>query len=282
MPQPAYPRPGRILVLAALPYEVRPFLRRRRARRRRDLGVPAWDFDLAPEGQGQGLLALSGMGAAAGRRQAEALLQTWQPQVLVSMGFAGALTPEVPPGALLLGESYWHYLPETQTLSPAAAPPRPRPVPELLASFVHAGLPALAGAVVTTPAILVKAGLPGLARSLSHPVLDLETAVLADLAAAAGLPFACLRAVTDGAAEEIPEFVRTSAHASPGPGAALAWVAQDFRRAATLFQLWRRSRAAAAALARGLAALLPLLLRGDEFQDEPAEKRQVDKDSGPT
>jgi adenosylhomocysteine nucleosidase len=282
MPQPAAPRPGRILILAALPYEVRPFLRLHPTRPRRELAVPAWEFALGG-GEGKGLLALSGMGAAAGRRQTEALLQVWQPDLLISAGFAGALTPEVAPGSLVLGESFWHYDPAAQALIAAAAPPSPRPGRELLAALRQAGLPALPGAIVTTPGILVKAGQAASLLALRHPVLDLETAVLADLAAAAHLTFACLRAVTDGAGEEIPEFVRTSQDASPGPGAALRWLAGDFRRLATLFRLWRRSRLAAATLARGLAALLPLLLaRGAELQDEPAQKRQIDKDSHPT
>ncbi|MGA9754204.1 MAG: hypothetical protein WBV23_03590, partial [Desulfobaccales bacterium] len=52
-------RACRILVMAALPLEVRPFLRRVKARARRDLGLPAWEFEPGP-----GVAALSGMGAA--------------------------------------------------------------------------------------------------------------------------------------------------------------------------------------------------------------------------
>ena len=54
--------PYRILLLAALPQEVRPFLRQTRARRRRGLPWPAWEF---AAGAVRGLLALSGMGQAA-------------------------------------------------------------------------------------------------------------------------------------------------------------------------------------------------------------------------
>ena len=53
------PRACRILIMAALPLEVRPFLRQVRARARRDLGLPAWEFEPGP-----GMVALSEIGRA--------------------------------------------------------------------------------------------------------------------------------------------------------------------------------------------------------------------------
>jgi len=272
-------RPGRILLLAALPWEVRPFLRRSQARPRAGLGFPAWEFAL---GEAKGLAALSGMGAGAGRRAAEAVIAAWRPEVLVSLGFAGALTPEVPPGALVLGEAFWRYDPETTALEPAAAPAPPRPLPELLARLQEAGLPVLAGAVVTTPHILDKDRQGGPLKGLGHPVLDLETGVLAEVAAAAGLFFLSLRAVTDGAGEEIPGFLRISEGVSPGPGTALRWLAGNPGRLAPLLKLWRRSRRAGRLLAAALLALLPLLSAcGRELHGQPAKKGHIDEDSHP-
>ena len=82
---------------------------------------------------------------------------------------------------------------------------------------------------------------------MPQPVLDLETGVLAELAAARGLAFLCLRAITDTAGEEIPEFLRGAGDqgATVGVGAALRWLAADFRRLEDLLALWRRSRRAA-------------------------------------
>ena len=276
------PGPCRILLLAALPWEVRPFLRRSAARPRLDLGLPAWEFAL---GEGAGLAALSEMGVQASRRSAAALLAAWRPEVLVSLGFGGALTPEVPPGVLVLGESFWRYDPETQALKAVAAPAPPRPVPALLAGLQGAGLPVMTGAVVTTPQIIDKGRQGGPLKSLRHPVLDLETAALAEVAAAAGLFFVSLRAITDGAGEEIPGFLRVAAGSSalPGVGAALRWLAADPRRLVPLLRLWRRSRRGAQVLAQALVALLPLLFaRGCELQNQPAKKGKIDEDSHPT
>ena len=83
----------RILIMAALPLEVRPFLRQVKARARRDLGLPAWNWEA-----GVAVVALSGMGAAAARRAGETLVERCRPELLVSVGFGGALTPGWLPG----------------------------------------------------------------------------------------------------------------------------------------------------------------------------------------
>ena len=121
---------GLILIMAALPQEVRPFLRRIKARARRDLGLPAWDWEA-----GGAVVALSGMGAAAARRAGETLVARCRPGILVSVGFGGALTPGLAAGDLILGETFWHYDPDTRRPqarpaaggSPAPAAPLRRP-----------------------------------------------------------------------------------------------------------------------------------------------------------
>ena len=61
--------------------------------------------------------------------------------------------------------------------------------------------------MVTTCHIIHKGKGGAALRRLEHPLLDLETSVLAGVAAVEGLPFVSLRAVTDAAGEEIPEFL---------------------------------------------------------------------------
>ena len=255
---------SRILLLAALPQEVQPFLRLSRARRRRGLPWPAWEF---PTGQGWGLLALSGLGAGAAREAAARLVAQFRPHCLVSLGFGGAVSPELPPGALVLGESFYRFDPATRVLDPVPRLAAPPPWPELLGSLTAAGLGAFSGSLITTPYIIHKAGQAGPLRALTHPVLDLESAAVAAVALAAGLPCLGLRAVTDTAAEEIPDFL---APTEGEPGAvglldALGWLAADPRRLKDLVHLWRRSRLAAARLAEGLMVLLPLLVSSENL-----------------
>jgi adenosylhomocysteine nucleosidase len=248
--------PCRILLLAALPQEVRPFLRLSRARRRRGLPWPAWEFAL--DGV-RGLLALTGMGARAAGEAAARLVAQFRPHRLISLGFGGALTPELQPGDLVLGASFSRYDPATGVLSPIS--PSPMPLAELLPALAAAGLPAFTGSFITTPWIIDKGRQTGGLGALPAPVLDLETAALAELAAAAGLPFLGLRAITDVAGEELPDFL-APAYSEPGTVGmldAMGWLAADPRRVADLIHLWRRSRLAADRLAAGLLVLLPLM-----------------------
>ena len=103
----------RLALLAALPLEVRPFLRQARARRLAGKDLPAWEFNL---GEGRGVVALTGMGEEAAGRAASEVLARWRPQVLVSPGFSGALLPGLAPGDLVLGESFRHFDPQTGRL----------------------------------------------------------------------------------------------------------------------------------------------------------------------
>lgn len=262
----------RLIVLAALPLEVRPFLRRLQARRRRDLGLPAWEF---AAGEGRGLVACPGMGAEPARQAGVPLLERWRPDTVISLGFGGALTPDLPPGSLVLGESFWHYDPQRTLLRAVAAPAPPRPLAHLMECLRGKGLPVVAGSVVTTPVIIHKGGQGGPLRRLPYPVLDLETAVLAEAACALGLPFLSLRAITDAAGEEIPAFLQDAGGSQGNLGVldALGWVADDPRRLRTLWHFWRRSRDAARQLALGLLLLLPrLVAAGQELEDQPGEK----------
>lgn len=242
--------------MAALPLEVRPFLRRVSARPRRDLGLPAWDWQ-----GGAAVVALSGMGGAAARRAAESLISRCRPGLLVSLGFGGALVPGLAAGDVVLGETFWHYNPGTRELKAGAQPPVPRPLALLRQALKNAGLNPISASLVTTTRIIHKQNQGEPLIALPQPVLDLETGILAEVAAAQALPFFSLRAITDVAGEEIPEFLRNAGDpgATVGVFTALAWLAQDFRRVQDLLRLWRGSRRAARALSEALAILWPLL-----------------------
>jgi hypothetical protein len=125
-----------------------------------------------------------------------------------------------------------------------------------------AGLTTVSASLVTTTRIIHKKDQGEPLTALPHPVLDLETGVLAEIAAAHNLPFLSLRAITDTAGEEIPEFIRDvrDKDATVGVGAALKWLAQDFRRIQDLLKLWRASRRGAQALSEALMILWPHFL----------------------
>ncbi len=245
-----------ILILAALPMEVRPFLRRVKARRCKDLPMPAWEF---PAGQGRGVAAVTGMGRSA-IRAAQELLARYRPGVLVSVGFGGALTSDLAPGDVVLGQSIRHFQPDTGELEEISTPAPPRPIAALIQGLALAGLSGVAGNLITTPYIMDKARQGQPLSRLPHAAVDLENSLLARLAAAQGLPWLGLRAITDGPGEEIPDFLRLEK--TPGVLDALGWLARDPRRLKALLHLRRRAHLAAARLAQALEVLIPLLLFG--------------------
>jgi len=248
-------RTCKILIMAALPQEVRPFLGRVKARRRTGLGMAAWEWE--PEAA---IVAVSGMGAAAARRAGTNLLSRCRPELLVSLGFAGALAPGLAAGDVVVGGGFWHYNPDTRELRPGSRP-APDSWTHLHHALGHAGLNSASASLVTTPRIICKAKHGAAFGGLPQPVVDLETGVLAELAAAQDLPFLSLRAITDAAADEIPEFLRHAAarQASPGIRTALAWLAQDVSRVQDLVRLWQHSRRAARSLSDALLILWPHL-----------------------
>ncbi len=247
------------LLLAALIYEVRPFLRSVRARHRQGWQIPAWEF---PAGRGRGLIALSGVGPAAARRAAQKLLAAFRPQIFLSVGFGGGLTAGAAPGTIVVGNSFWHFSPETGALKEVAPPPAWLPAASLVDHLTAAGVPASVGSIVTTPVIIAKEKHSQALGQLHLPVLDQETGAVAAVAEARGLPLVGLRAVTDAAGEEIPDFMARALNSGHAPGlfVALSWLARDPRRLGRLVHFWRRSTLAARNLARALKVLLPLLL----------------------
>lgn len=249
-------KPIRVAFQAALPQEVQPFLRRVGAQRlRRQEPLAAWEFSWPT---GRGMLVVSGMGEDAAARGAAWIIEHYQPQSLVALGFGGAVTPELPAGAVVLGESYWHYDPETRELMELAPPPFPSWSGPLRERLRAAGRPVFPGSLITTRGIIPKAGHADLLAHLPYPVLDLETSAAALAARARQVPFLALRAVTDVAGEEIPGFLARAVHKERTPTGleALAWAAVDPRRVSILYLLWRRSRLAAGQLSRALEMVL--------------------------
>uniref|UniRef100_A0A7C3Z2A3 Nucleoside phosphorylase domain-containing protein n=1 Tax=Desulfobacca acetoxidans TaxID=60893 RepID=A0A7C3Z2A3_9BACT len=242
-------------LLAALSQEVRPFLRLVGGQRLPGIPLAAWEFACRA---GRGVVVLSGLGGDAAARAAAWLLEQCRPQVLVSFGFGGAVTPGLAPGDLVLGEACWRYEPGQGTLRELLAPSPPWALHSLLDRLRAVGLPAFRGSVVTSPAIISKAAQGGPLLGLSHPVLDLETGAAALAAWDKGLPFLALRAVTDPASEEIPDFIAQAVRKRNELTAvdALAWLAADPRRLPALVRLWRRSRLASRRLARALGVVL--------------------------
>jgi adenosylhomocysteine nucleosidase len=265
--------PIQAAILAALPLEVQPFLRRRRARRRRGAALPLWEFRLPG---GRGVAVAAGMGQAAARAGFAWVAEKFQPEMVLAVGFGGAVLPAPAPGEVVLGLEFFAYDPSGPGLEAILLPALPPQGASLPEQAARRGLRLTPGTLVSTPEVMNKVQLRALLKGLPTPVVDLESAVLACLAREQGLPFLALRAVTDGGGEEIPGFIKTAVRQgkTPTPFTALGWLRGDPRRLRHLSRLWHRSRRAAAALAGVLEVVVEVFWgEGREVGDPPPSPR---------
>ena len=87
---------ARVAIVAALDREVRPLIKRWRINNREYDGRNFKFFE-----NDRAVLVCGGIGAEAARRACEAVIKLYQPHLVISAGFAGALDPELEVGRML-------------------------------------------------------------------------------------------------------------------------------------------------------------------------------------
>lgn len=139
-----------------------------------------------------------GMGAECGRRAAEAIVVTYAPELLISAGLAGALTPELNVGDTLFPSIVIDSRDGSRhktSIRDAALGKSP------LARTVLVSFPAVAGAVQKRQ----------LAKSYGAHVVDMEGASVARAAQIHNLPFLAIKSISDNLDFELAEvnqFIR--------------------------------------------------------------------------
>jgi adenosylhomocysteine nucleosidase len=189
--------------------------------------------------QGGALVLETGVGPVAVARALAWLSGRPSPRLVVSAGFAGALSPTLTVGDLVLADAV---IGPDGAVWPACA----------------GGLRALRGLVLTS-AVLI--GDPAEKRRLAEAhraaVVDMEAAHVARWCAARGVAFACLKAVSDAAATALPaDLLGVLDGGRVRPWRLAAALARRPRLIGDLWRLGRDTRAAALALAGGLTPLL--------------------------
>ncbi len=192
-----------IALFAALELEVRPFLRRLDVRDRAPLGGYALTVG---EYDGQRLLVCrTGMGRRAGEA-ADAVLGHYRPDAVLSVGLAGALSPEYVVGDLVFAE----------TVHKADSEREDGRAPEAVLSDVSlletarraaesVGLCSWSGCSLTSSEVV-----PGprqkaaLRQATGLDVVEMESYWVGQAAKEQGLPFLAVRAVSDGAQDTFP------------------------------------------------------------------------------
>ncbi len=186
-------------MIAAMAEECRPLLRNVQGVEARRLGnFAGYRFKL---GNRDCLLVQSGMGIKHAAEAAHTLLAQVNPQVLVSFGIAGAVKENLQIGDVVAVRS---------VLLLEGGNPGP---PARLAAFSleaqeaitralqpsHARL-VWGSALTTRGSQVIKSDLP----EMENPVLEMETAAIAQAAAQHGIPLLALRAISDNPAAPVP------------------------------------------------------------------------------
>lgn len=205
-------------------------------------------------GSARVLAGWTGLGADATTRAIEGLGAD-PPRALLHAGVAGALSPALRTGDLVICERLLLERPDAEVL--AGAPGAP------LDAWLT-GLPTVRGAALTVERVVTSAAQKrALHERTGAAVVEMESYFAAHAARALDLPFAAVRAVCDGHDESLPDL--TSALDPVGRPRTLRLLRQLVARPGTISALPRLARTfatAQGALVRVLAAVVDGLRRG--------------------
>jgi adenosylhomocysteine nucleosidase len=210
----------RIGIIAALSGELKPLVRGW-PKRGRNLWV-------GRVGECEAAAIAGGIGAKATERAAEHLFAEFEPEALVSYGWAGALTCAVkPPTACAISEVIDACTDRCYTT-------------QFARGYRLLTLDRVAGADEKR----------GLAEKYQSVLVDMEAAAVARIARARNVPFFCFKGVSDGYNDQLPDFSRFIDDAGELRMAAfMAYAAVRPKYWPSMQRLGKNSRAAATALA---------------------------------
>jgi len=190
-------------LIAAMPEEIKPLLRRVGAYAGEKCdGYEAWRFSL---GARQILLVRSGMGAERATLAARALIALERPELIVSFGFAGAVSAGTGVGEIVVADRILLCRERLFSDQPGISAEKT----DELAGMLDRGPGGKGkhfrrGTFVTVAGITSKREMAALLPAWAvNPVLEMETAAVAQAAHEGNVPLIAIRAVSDGAEEEL-------------------------------------------------------------------------------
>jgi adenosylhomocysteine nucleosidase len=170
----------RVAIIAAMPGELKPLTRG--WRHERSNGVDLWSFN-----NGKWVAACAGVGVSAAMRAFAEVEKLGPIDKIISTGWAGALREELAPGEAC----------DVSTVIDARTGER----------FIAAGPPNDCW-LVTNSRVANTQEKKRLASTYSAALVDMEAAGLARLARMRGIPFYCIKGISDGYSDKLPDFNR--------------------------------------------------------------------------
>jgi adenosylhomocysteine nucleosidase len=168
----------RIAIIAAMPAELKFLVHGCRHERRN--GVDLWRSD-----KGEWIAACAGAGVASATRAFAEVEKLGPVTTVISTGWAGALRDDLAPG-----QAY-----DVSIIIDARTGER----------FIAAGPPNHCW-LVTSPRVVDAADKKRLASTYEAALVDMEAAGVARLARMRGIPFYCIKGISDGYNDQLPDF----------------------------------------------------------------------------
>ena len=173
---------SRVAIIAAMAGELKPLVRGWVHERRDRVDLWRWKFD-----EGEWVAACAGAGVDAATRAFAAVEKDGAPDMVISVGWAGALTEELKAGRVY-GVSGVIDLRTGERFRPAVWNDERW--------------------LVTSPIVADEAEKQRLAVAYGAHLVDMEASAIARLAAMRGIPFYCIKGVSDGFHDKLPDFNR--------------------------------------------------------------------------
>lgn len=199
----------------------------------------------------------TGIGPSQARKAAKKIVEI-RPRALISTGLAGALSPAIRPGGLILAHEV--------RFPGAPEGPGLRPAPKLLAT----ARAAIGGSrISTSTGVLLTVDQPvyrprdkaSLAVATGAIAVDMESAEILRIAAEYSLPTLVLRGISDGARDSLPVLGPHDPASLRGQIGIAAQALRSPRKVRNLISVAQGSRRALKTLRLAHAALVPALAR---------------------
>lgn len=182
---------SRVAIISAMPGELKPLVRGWRHERADGVDLWRWSFQDESGVDGEWIAVCAGAGADAARRAFAAAERCGPLDRVISTGWAGALSEDYQPG-----QAFW-----------AAGTIDALTGERFAAAEPFAAEPSNVW-LVTSPRVADAAEKQRLASTYGAALVDMEAAAVARLAEARGIPFACVKGVSDGFRERLPDLNR--------------------------------------------------------------------------
>ena len=252
---------GVTALVAAMPEEINPLLGRVGAYAREKInGFDAYRFSI---GTREFVLVRSGMGPENAAAATHALIDVVNPDLIVNFGFAGAVTVGLAVGDILVADRVLLNREGLFSLQPGIDDAKAAELAvQLERTFQGNEFRVRTGTFITASEIKRKREMaPLLPAWVTNPVLEMETAAVAQAAAKGNVPLIAIRAVSDDAGEELGFAIEelTDRKLEINIGKVLLTLARKPWIVPQLLRLARNTRKAGRYLALVIAATLEIV-----------------------